>query len=259
MNSCRRPFAAALAGLGLFALTSAANADNVAILGVNGASAHTNMVTFLTGNGHTATAFGQATPASLAGFDAVVLLRYSGGAFPNAAISTMVQNFVLAGGELITEAYEAEWAVDVANLLVADDAGTDTLVGAGTPVTFTPVGLASGMGDGLPNPYSDGGRTEYFRTFSNIGPLTEVLGTRPGDLPAILGGQSGLGTTVVIGYDWADGFPAGASNSGQLLLNALDYAPGALNVPEPGTMTLFALGALFAVRRGKALRRRHDA
>lgn len=218
-----------------------ARADLVAVIGSNSNAAIT---TFLNASGHSATSFGSSVPASLSGYDAVVLLRSSGNA--------TLQNFVLGGGLLITEWSASDWALDVANLLDADDTGGGG-VGWGTLVTFTPDGIAAGLSASLANPYSDANRTEFFRHFANIGPTVDVLGTRPGGAAAIIGGASGSGSTLVIGYDWADGFPLLGSASGTLLLNALEYRAAAA-VPEPGSMALFGVGALLLLRRAKRSR-----
>ena len=46
------------------------------------------------------------------------------------------------------------------------------------------------LGQGLPNPYSDGGATQFFRLFSAIGPDVNIFAKRPGNLPVIIGGKS---------------------------------------------------------------------
>jgi hypothetical protein len=211
-----------------------ARADMVAVIGGN---SNATITSFLNANGHTATNFGNAVPVSLAGFDAVVLLRTPGNA--------TVQNFVLGGGLLITEWDASAWALNTANLINADDGGGAGFIGTGTLVTFTAAGVNAGLSAGLGASYSDGPRTEFFRNLINIGAGVDILATRPGNNPAIIGGSSGAGATLIIGYDWADSFPAGTSASGTLLLNALNYNPGGVAVvPEPSTLLLGALGAM---------------
>jgi len=200
-------------------------AMNVAIIGSNG---NANIVTYLTNNGFTATDFGTTLPsaATLASYQAVVLLRYAG----NSDLSAWVTN----GGLLITEWDAAEWAINTAHLLnaTATSAGN---VGGGTPITFSGSTLGVKLNTGLPNPYSDGGATEYFYNFTSIGGGVETLGTRPTNLPAIIGGAYGSGYTFVIGYDWADGFPATSSNSGTLLKNALNSGATGVQIPANPT------------------------
>ena len=183
---------------------------------------------------------------SLAGFDAAVLLRYS----PGGADSTTLLNFILGGGTLITEWNASVWALNTVGLLSATDTGGG-FVGTGTDITITAAGLSAGLGTGLSNPYSDSPRSEFFRDFSALGVGIDLLATRPGGIPVIFGGASGLGRTYINSSDWADSFPTGASTSGQMLLNllAIDDAPPAA-VPEPGTWAMMFGGlAVFAVSR----------
>jgi hypothetical protein len=164
----------------------------------------------------------------------MVLVRTSG--------NTAVQNFVLGGGLLITEWDAAAWALNTANLLDATDSG-GAGIATGLPVTFTAAGVAAGLSGGLPNPYSDGGQTEFFRHLTAVGAEVEVLGTRPGDIPVIIGGASGLGATLILGYDWQDGgFDAVLDDpSERVLLNALNYSVAA-DVPEPAALAVLSFG-----------------
>ncbi|HZZ80729.1 MAG TPA: PEP-CTERM sorting domain-containing protein [Gemmataceae bacterium] len=202
------------------------------IVAVIGSNSNATITSYLNSNGFTATNFGNSIPGSLAGFDAVVLLRTPGNA--------TVQNFVLGGGKLVTEWDASVWALNTAGLLNATDSGGG-FVGTSTPVTFTPDGVADGLSTGLSNPYSNTGATEFFRDLTGIGAGVDILATRPGGFPVIIGGQSGNGSTVVIGYDWADIGDQNATIalSGQLLVNALNFDPNA--VPEPATLTLFGV------------------
>ena len=208
----------------LFAGNEFTMAMNVAILGNHG---NTNLVTYLTNNGFTATDFATTIPsaATLANYQAVVLLRMSG----NSDLATWVNN----GGLLITEWSGADWAL--ANVLTATVSASG-VIGTGTLVTFSGSTLGSQLATGLSNPYADGGATEYFYSFTSIGSGVETLATRPTNIPAILGGAYGSGYTFVIGYDWADGFPTTNSNSGTLLRNALNSgATGQLPAPANPT------------------------
>lgn len=209
---------------------------NAAIIAVFGNNSNLSVTSFLTANGHTVTNFGIAAPtaAQLAGVNAVIALRADG--------NDAVRDFVLAGGLLITEWSAAEWTLDIANLLNADG-GTNSFIGSNTPVTLTAAGLALNLGMGLPNPYSDGPRTEFQWTLSNIGAGVDILATIPGNTPAIIGGQSGSGYTLINSLDWADSFPESASASGTWLLNALNLVRSEPNpVPAPATLVLLLIG-----------------
>lgn len=211
----------------LFAGNQFTKAMNVAILGNNG---NANIVTYLVNNGFTVTDYGSTIPsaATLTNFQAVVLLRMNG----NSDLSSWVTN----GGMLITEWSAADWAV--ANVLTATVSSSGA-IGGGTPVTFSGSTLGIQLATGLSNPYTDGGATEYFYSFSSIGSGVETLATRPTNIPAIIGGGHGSGYTFIIGYDWADGFPSTSSNSGILLKNALNSgATGQPTLPaNPSSVT----------------------
>lgn len=199
----------------------------VAILGSN---SNANIATYLNANGFTATDFASTIPAKsiLDNYDAVILLRMNG--------NDDLKNWVNDGGLLITEWDATAWAVDVANLLNAD-VQTSSSVGAGTSITFATTTLGNKLGASLPNPYSDGGATEFFYTLTNIGSGVEILATRPTNLPVIIGGSYGLGYTFIIAYDWADGFPSGGSNNGILLKNTLNSGVVSFPPANPTSIT----------------------
>lgn len=235
----------------LLAVAATAQADQIGVFSGNGTE--TNLITFLTNNGHTVTDLNTAgglTAGNLAPLDTVLLVRTAGNA--------NLASFVTGGGLLITEWNASQWALTTANLLAAtDNSGSE---GPVLPVTFTAAGIAAGLSTGLANPYSDGGRTEFFRSFTGLGVGVDVLGTvNGGAANVIIGGSSGSGAVLLIGYDWADGFPVNGSASNQLILNALTYTGSAVVTPEPGSVALFGLGALglagFALRRRRAAAR----
>ena len=233
-----------------FGMTPAANAANVGIYGGNSNAA---VASLLTTAGHNVTDFGGTapTPAQLAGLNVLILLRTPG--------NPDIINFVNTGGYLITEWDAADWAIDTANMLNADVTGGGG-VATGTLVTFTAAGAA--LGAGVANPYSDGGSTEFFRDFANIGAGVSVLATRPGPLPAILFGTFGAGRVLVIGYDWADGFGSANADQQQLIRNAVNLvapaASGPVLVPTLSDWALVMTALMLAGTAFASMRKRRQ-
>lgn len=195
------------------AICEATLIQNVAIISNNGFG--NPLATSLTNNGYTVTYNGTTPPSAaiLANTDVVFLIRTNG----NTDLATWVQN----GGVLITEWSASVWALNTANLINATDSGGGG-VGSGTPVTFTSTSIGQTLGTGLPNPYADGGATEFFRNFTALGGSVEIHATRPGNIPAIIGDNAGLGYVLAISYDYQDiGGGLSGSNTEQLILNAL--------------------------------------
>jgi hypothetical protein len=205
-------------------------------------SAHLNL------NGHTATNFGAGaiTAANLAGLDVVILLRTAG----NADLTAWVN----AGGLLITEWDSADWAANTSGMLDATISGGGFVANPDL-VTFTAAGLAAGLGTGLTNPYSDQGRTDFFRNVTSPGTM-DLLATRSGGEEAILGDNVGSGYVLLNVYDWADWTetPITLERSKQLLLNMVgfqfDGGPG--EVPEPFSFVVWTLllSCCIGARRG---------
>jgi hypothetical protein len=221
-------------------------AGTIAVIGTH---SDANITTWLNSRGFTANDLGSSFPVNYTGVSAVVLLRTA----PTGLNSTNLIDFVHNGGTLVTEWDASAWALNTAGLLSAADTGGG-FVGTGTPVTFTAGGVAAGLDAGLTNPYSNGGASEFFRTFGSLGTGVSVLGTRGAAVPAILGGASQSGQTIIIGYDWADTFPSTSSASGLLLVNALNANLFAASTPEPslGIGAGIALAFMGFSRRRKA-------
>lgn len=232
--------AALLIGLGLCQSSFAAN---IMVWGNQGSQAA--IVEFLTQSGHTVTDNGNVAPttAQLAGFNIAIVLRSDG--------NTDVVDWVASGGCLITEWTGAGWAVDGASLLDASVA-TYGQIGTGTPVTITADGISAGLAAGISNPYTAGPASEFFHTFTGIGSGVSVMATRPGDIPAILGGQYGSGLVLANGIDWGDLFSSTGADNHQLLLNSVqNFCSGtvvppyeALPVPALSIVNLAILAGL---------------
>jgi gliding motility-associated-like protein len=187
--------------------------QNVAI--ISNSTFGNPLATSLMNNGYNVTYNGTTPPSSdiLASTDAVFLIRIQG----NEDLATWVQN----GGVLITEWFASNWALNTANLIDATDNGGGH-VGSDTQVAFTGTPIGQSLGTDLPNPYSDGGATEYFRNFIELGRTVKIHATRPGNIPVIVGDNAGSGYVLAIGYDYQDvGSNLSGSNTEKLILNAL--------------------------------------
>lgn len=213
-------------------LTVTAGQGQAAFIGIYGNNSNSAITSFLTGSGDTVVDLNATgmTDGTLTGLDSVILLRSPG--------NSALRNFVLNGGRLVTEWDASIWALNTANLLQATDTNINSVHHTGTLVSFTPLGVAAGLSAAMNNPYSNGSATEFFRIFSNVGPGI-TLATSPYGA-AILGGVSGAGNTVIIGYDWADSFSSANLDGKQVLLNALafDAQPRTAITPEPTSLAL---------------------
>jgi hypothetical protein len=249
MNQTKNLWQTLLSGATSFAFialaTPTVEAANIGLLGTN---SNVALASFLISNGNNV--FDLNTTPNFTGLDTVILLRD----FPTGTTSTNLINFVLGGGRLITELDSSDWALNEANLLAAEDVGGSDL-GLSTQVTFTAEGISSGLAAGVSNPYSDGERSQFFQNLNITGPGVQVLATKPNLLNtnAIIGGASGLGTTLIIGYDWADNFGNANADTQRLILNALNYTASTPRVPEPVALTgilAFGVAGLLATRKG---------
>ncbi|MEO1307925.1 MAG: VPLPA-CTERM sorting domain-containing protein [Pseudomonadota bacterium] len=204
---------------------------------------------FLNANGHTASTV-SSTAAELADLDTVILHRGGTG-------NQDLIDFVAAGGLLITEWSSSAWVLNTASLLDATDAGGG-FVQTGTVISFTDAGLATDL-DELTGPsFSSVGATEFFRDFTNIGSSVDILATRPGDEATILGGSFGLGSVLILGYDWQDQGYSGVADNGneQLLLQAVTYSasdiPAPVPLPASAILLMSAVGGTAFMRRRKS-------
>ncbi|RAU81966.1 NHL domain-containing protein [Pontibacter arcticus] len=184
--------------------------SKVAIIGGWGTE---KMKSFLAAQGYVAiTLTAVPNAADLATYDAVILMRTPG--------NDNLIEWVKKGGLLITEYDASMWTLNTAKLLNARHVSAGYV--ENSVVTFASTAKGAKLGKDLPNPYYEADRTDFFISFSDIGEGVEVLATRAGQA-AILGGTSGSGYAMIIGYDWGDGFPETYSLTGQLLLNALTF------------------------------------
>ncbi|MDH3452911.1 MAG: PEP-CTERM sorting domain-containing protein [Gammaproteobacteria bacterium] len=219
---------------------------NAALISIFGNNSPANIATFLNNNGHTATAFGAVTAGNLAGQNVAILLR-------GAAANADLDNFVQSGGLVITEWDAADSLVNSAFDYFGAQISGGGFIGTATPITVTAAGIAAGLDMGLANPWADGPRTEFARTFSSVG-TAQVLATRGANIPVVIGGGIGAGFAIINGLDWGDSFGSGAHNSGQFLLNMVSVGAAPQPVPEPGTLALLGLGlgVIGGLRRRKA-------
>ncbi|PKF60583.1 hypothetical protein CW745_13700 [Psychromonas sp. psych-6C06] len=212
-----------------FALAISAGA-NAGLIGVWGNS--TPFATPIQNAGHTFVNVNSATTLEeLDTLEQVWLIRRDGDADLN--------NYVLNGGTLVTEWSGASWAVNSMSMLEADDSFG---FASRTSVTFTQEGIDLGFTTNLPNPYSNEGATEFFRSFTGIGEGVDIIATANGYNVGIAGSY-GLGNVVALGWDWVDTNALNPMN--QLLVNditGLSFSPK--GVPEPGTLVIFALSLI---------------
>lgn len=226
------------------------HAQVVGVLYDGGYSGSANgLVSYLNTQGFTASALASA-PGSFTGYDAIISIRSND---PGAALSSWVN----AGGLLITEWTSTDWAAP----LIGASISSGGFIGTSTPISFTAAGLSAGLGNGLPNPYSDSGATEFFRNFSSTGTGT-VWATRGANIPVVVQGDYGTGSVLLMAHDWADtGFDANGyvptDPTAIFIRNALlSSGGGNAAVPEPSTYGLIGAVALLGLIARKRFFRR---
>lgn len=221
----------AVAGL-VFSISGLANAG---LIGVWGNS--TPFASQIGNAGHTFVGVNSSsTLAELDLLDQVWLIRQNG--------DNDLRDYVLNGGTLVTEWSGASWAINTMSMLNATD---QFGYASNNSVTFTQAGLDLGFGTSLPTTYSNGGATQYFRSFTNIGTDVDIIATSNGYNVGITGSY-GLGNVVALGWDWQD---TSANATNQLLVNDITGLSFTA-VPEPTTLAIFALGIMgLASRRFK--------
>ncbi|MDM7861112.1 PEP-CTERM sorting domain-containing protein [Alteromonas sp. ASW11-36] len=218
--------------------------SHAALIGVWGGN-FSSFQTLINGTGNSAVALNSSsTAADLAAVDQVWLIRTSGNA--------TLLNYVSNGGVLITEWSAAEWAVDTVSMLNADVASI-SYQGNAVPVTFTQAGLDLGFGNATGNPYSNGGATSFFQSFTNIGNGVDIIATIAGGFNVGVSGAFGAGRVTALGWDWQDLTDSGASS----VINGLFFTDiinssvrQAADVSEPASVALLALALVgFSMRR----------
>lgn len=237
-------------GILLCALVLAAPRSGAASsIALFGNDSNTQLETFLEGEGHVVTNYGFAAPdaAKLAGVDVMLALRNIGGNVNAFVNNGSVQGFLTGGGLLIAEWNAAEWVIDTVGLVDAD-AGPNVTFGSPQPITFTAAGTALGLADGINNPFTDGTRTDNQWALTNLGAGVQVLATRPGDMPVMIGTTYGQGYILVNALEWADAFGAANADTQGWLLDAVGAAD-AQTVPEPQSLALLAVGVAALAHR----------
>jgi len=143
------------------------------------------------------------------------------------------------------------WALD-AGVMTAKDFG-GSFIGSGQPRAFTPAGDTAGLIAGLSNPSTE----PYLRPSSGIAADAAILATRlASGTPAIIGGSSGSGPTLITGQDRLNQ-NLRPSDSQQRALDAPEISPNAAQPnPEPSSIVLLCMGCgIFTFGRKKLCRR----
>ena len=215
----------------LFCSVLLAGNVNAGIIGVWGGNFST-WDSYLTTSGHTAVSVGSGSSAAeLATLDQVWLIRQNG----NANLIDYVGN----GGTLVTEWSGADWALDTVSLIDAN-ADSYAYISNNTQITFTQAGIDLGLGDNVGNPYANGGSTEYFYSFNNLGVDVDVVASITG-YDVGVSGAYGAGNVLALGWDWQD-VGAGNATTQNLVTDISNVRFAAADVPEPASIALLALG-----------------
>jgi hypothetical protein len=229
---------AALAG----SILSVSSFANAGLIGVWGGGFST-WDSYLANSGHTAVDIdSSSTLAELSLLDQVWLIRQDG--------DSDLLDYVANGGTLVTEWRASTWAIT--NNAMLDATVTQyAYVNSNETISFTAQGQALGLGDALGSSYSNGGSTQFFEEFTNIGSEVDIVATFNGGRIAGISGMYGAGNVLSLGWDWQD---VGTSNSiTQSLVNDISGVSfRSTSVPEPSTLAIFALGIMgLASRRFK--------
>lgn len=217
----------------LLALASSAGATAIGVFGDNSTDGITNG---LNTAGFVATDFGNGAlnNANLAGLNVVILARTGYGQTYG---SPELTAFIAAGGKLITEWSDASYAMSLLGGAAADNYGSYF---TNDSINFSAAGLGAGLGNLIGSSYADGGSTEFFQDFSNLGSGAQMATRGSNGATAIVGGSYGLGYVFANGYDWADEGFSGAFTQ-RLVINEINFTSNAVTVPEPSGLALVAL------------------
>ena len=203
--------------LALLIVPITSQAADIALYGDSRSRA--DIASFLEKNGHTIVYQNKHAPdsATLSKADIVISTRHTESE-GNAAIS----DFVRQGGLLITEWNASNWALGTARLIDASVTG-QTDFPTDSPINLTDTALQYGMGDnGIGPAYRDGLRTRVTSGVGHLGKGVEVFATLPNGDPAIIGGTTGNGYTLVNTLNWGDYFSIGKNTTGLWLLNIIN-------------------------------------
>lgn len=209
---------------------AASSAANAGLIGVWNGSGFSDDIA---NAGHTFVSVNaSSTLADLSLLDQVWLIRSNGDADLN--------NYVLNGGTLVTEWSASAWALNTMSMLNATD-NSIGFVGTNTNITFTQSGIDIGLGDETGNPYANSGATQYFRSFTNIGSGVDII-AQTTNYNVGIAGSYGLGNVVALGWDWQDS--ANSVITQQLVNDITSISFNSVEVPEPSTLAIFALGMI---------------